>query len=363
MARPDTVYLYSMSIKGRGTDQNPANRYAASRSESVDDGWWQDETPQPSATRVLDEKVRTIITTNTSPDIPFDQSINPYRGCEHGCIYCYARPSHAYWDLSPGLDFETKIITKRTGPQLLEAALERRGYVCKPIAIGANTDPYQPVESSERITRGVLEVLQRHQHPFSLITKSALILRDLDIIAPMAEQGLCSVAVSVTTLDNALKRKLEPRTASPSARLRTIRALSDAGVPVTMMVAPVIPFINDREIEDILAAGREAGALSANYIFLRLPLEVAPLFESWLEAHFPDRAAHVMSLVRQSRDGRDYDPAFFERMRGNGRFAELISQRFRVAARRLGLESRGTDERFELDTSQFVQSHQQLALF
>lgn len=351
------------TLKGRGTGINPHNRYAATRNEPVDDGWWQETARSAPATRRIDERARTIVSTNTSPDIPFDQSINPYRGCEHGCIYCYARPTHAYWDLSPGLDFETRIITKRNGPDLLAQTLARPGYRCKPIAIGANTDPYQPIEATERITRGLLEVLQAHRHPFSLITKSAMVVRDLDILAPMAAEQLCSVAVSVTTLDNELKRRLEPRTASPAARLRTIEALSKAGIPVTMMVAPVIPMINDAEMEDMLAAGRNAGAVAANYIFLRLPLEVAPLFETWLADHYPDRAEHVMSLVRQSRAGKDYDATFFRRMRGDGEYAGIVAQRFRIAAKRLGLDQRDTDERFSLDTSQFRRCHQQLALF
>ncbi len=351
------------TLKGRGTARNPHNRFQPARSEAVDDGWWQELPPASVPTQVIEEQVRTIVTTNSSPDLSFDRSINPYRGCEHGCIYCYARPSHAYWDMSPGLDFETRIITKRNGPELLRQTLEKRDYRCEPIAIGANTDPYQPIEAKEQITRGVLEVLEQHRHPFSLITKSALVLRDLDILAPMAAERLCSVAVSVTTLDNNLKRKLEPRTASPAARLRTIETLANAGVPVTMMVAPVIPMINDAEIEEILEAGKNAGARAANYIFLRLPLEVAPLFRDWLDQHYPERADHVMSLVRQSRDGKNYDSQFFGRMRGSGQFAELIGQRFRIAARRHGLDRRDVDDRFRLDTTKFRQSFQQLGLF
>ncbi len=347
-------------IKGRGALSNPDNRFDSSRCEPVDDGWWREEQAPSPATELIPQTIRTIVSTNRSPDIPFDRSINPYRGCEHGCIYCYARPSHAYWDLSPGLDFETKIITKPGAADLLRKTLEQPRYVCRPISIGANTDPYQPVEGQVRATREILEVLQEFNHPFSLITKSALILRDLDILGDMGQRNLCSVAVSVTTLDNELKRRLEPRTASPRARLRVIETLAAAGVRVDLLVAPVIPAINDREIEAILAAGKDAGATAANYIFLRLPLEVSPLFREWLAEHYPERADHVMSLVQQSRGGRDNDPAFHSRMRARGPFAEVISRRFRVAARRLGLDR---DDRFGLDTSQFSRPTPQISLW
>ncbi|MCB1692091.1 MAG: PA0069 family radical SAM protein [Pseudomonadales bacterium] len=346
--------------KGRGALSNPANRFVSTRVEPASDGWWQDDAPRSIVTEVIEEKVRTIISTNQSPDIPFEQSINPYRGCEHGCIYCYARPSHAYWDMSPGLDFETRIIAKPGAAALLRKTLDHPKYVCKSINIGANTDPYQPLEAKRRTTREVLEVLRAFNHPFSIITKSALILRDIDILSEMAAKNLCSVAVSVTTLDNDLKRKLEPRTASPAARLRTISALSDAGVRVALMAAPIIPAINDSELEDILEAGKAAGARTANYIFLRLPLEIAPMFREWLSEHYPDRANHVMSLVQQSRGGKDYKPGFHTRMSAEGVFAELLRKRFRVAAKRLGLFS---DDRFELDTTQFRRSQHQMDLF
>lgn len=360
MKKPGDGIHDARALKGRGALSNPDNRFGQYRYESFVDGWWQDEVAPTRATEVVEENVRTIITSNTSPDIPFDQSINPYRGCEHGCIYCYARPSHAYWDMSPGLDFETRIITKPGAARLLRKTLGQPGYRCTPINIGANTDPYQPLEAKLKITRNILEVLQEFHHPFSIITKSSLIVRDMDILSDMATRRLCSVAVSVTTLDNELKRKLEPRTASPASRLRTIKALSDAGIHVTMLVAPVIPAINDHEIEDILAAGKVAGASAAHYVFLRLPLEISPMFQEWLEVHYPDRAGHVMSLVRQSRGGRDYQSKFHKRMSAEGAFAQLIGQRFRVAANRLGLKG---DRGFKLDTNQFKRVNHQLDLF
>ncbi|MEX0942489.1 MAG: PA0069 family radical SAM protein [Pseudomonadales bacterium] len=348
------------AIKGRGALTNPDNRFGRYRYENFHDGWWQADEPRSIATEIIEEQVKTIITTNKSPDIPFDQSINPYRGCEHGCIYCYARPTHAYWDMSPGLDFETRIIVKPGAAALLKKALSNPNYECKTITIGANTDPYQPLEARLGTTRELIEVLDEFNHPFSLITKSAMVLRDVDLIAEMSRRQLCSVAVSVTTLNNELKRKLEPRTASPAARLRTIKQLSDAGVPVTMMTAPIIPFINDHEIEDLLAAGKAAGAASANYIFLRLPLEISAMFREWLKEHFPDKAAHVMSLVQQSRSGNDYQSGFHTRMSGQGVFADIIKQRFRIAADRLGLATEG---RYRLDTSQFRRVNHQLDLF
>lgn len=346
--------------KGRGAQSNPDIRFYSQTTEGFDDGWWVQEVDTSLETVVLKEQARTIITTNRSPDIPFDQSINPYRGCEHGCIYCYARPSHAYWDLSPGLDFETKIITKPNAATLLEKALSEPKYVCKTINIGANTDPYQPLEAKIKTTRSILQVLQKFQQPFSLITKSALVLRDLDILSDMAGKNLCSVAVSVTTLDNDLKRKLEPRTASGAARLKTIKQLSEAGIPVALMVAPVIPMINDAELESIVEAGAAANAQSANMIFLRLPHEVSPLFREWLATHYPDRAEHVMSLVQQSRAGKDYQSDYFTRMAGQGIFADTIRQRFKLVTNKFGLKER---HRFQLDTSQFKRSFDQLSLF
>ncbi|MFP6805904.1 MAG: PA0069 family radical SAM protein [Pseudomonadales bacterium] len=348
--------------KGRGAVSNPDNRYAGYTNAVFDDGWDNiEEQPASVATVVLEENIKTIITSNQSPDIDFEFSINPYRGCEHGCIYCYARPSHAYWGLSPGLDFETKIISKPGAAKLLRKTITKAKYECSPICIGANTDPYQPLEAKLHTTREILEVLQEYRHPFSIITKSQLITRDLDILADMAANRLCSVAVSVTTLDDALKRKLEPRAASGKARINTIRKLSEAGIKVTMLVAPVIPFINDAEIETILEAGREAGAVSANYIFLRLPLEVADLFREWLVEHYPQKSDHVMSLVKQSRGGQDYQSGFGRRMVGEGVFAKMIGERFRIAKRKLGFVD---SDRFSLDTSQFIHERDnQLELF
>lgn len=347
-------------IKGRGAASNPDLRFSSQKSRPIDDGWWQDENPSDPKTEVLVDRGRTIISTNNSPDIAFDQSINPYRGCEHGCIYCYARPTHAYWDLSPGIDFETKIITKPNADVLLRQTLSKSSYQCKAINIGANTDPYQPLEAKLCTTKKLIEVLKEFRHPFSLITKSSLVLRDLDLLAEMAEANLCSVAVSVTTLDNALKVKLEPRTASGESRLKTIKTLSDAGIPVTLMVAPVIPFINDSEIETILKRGKAAGAVTANMIYLRLPYEVSPLFREWLNLHYPDKAEHVMSLVRQGRKGKDYDSSFYTRMSGEGVLAESIHQRFNIAARKLALPSK---HRFKLDCTQFRRGFDQLSLF
>ncbi|MFC6672134.1 PA0069 family radical SAM protein [Marinobacterium aestuariivivens] len=328
----------SKPLKGRGALSNPANRFAPTRSdlEPVDDG----EVPARIATVQIEERPKTIISRNQSPDVPFEQSINPYRGCEHGCIYCFARPSHAYWDLSPGLDFETHIICKEGAAERLEQELRAKHYRCRPITLGANTDPYQPLEQQRRITRELLEVLVRFRHPFSIITKGALITRDLDILAEMAQQQLCSVMISMTTLDPELKRTLEPRAAGPRTRLDAIHQLSAAGVPVGVLVAPLIPMINDRELESILEASAAAGARSAGFVFLRLPREVKDLFREWLDCHYPERAEHVMSLIRQSRNGRENDSRFGNRMRGEGVFAEMIAQRFRVALKRHGLQPR-----------------------
>ncbi|NVK41006.1 MAG: PA0069 family radical SAM protein [Oceanospirillaceae bacterium] len=328
----------SKPLKGRGALSNPANRFAprCSDIDPVEDG----ELPSRIDTRLIYERPKTIISRNQSPDVPFEQSVNPYRGCEHGCIYCYARPSHAYWDLSPGLDFETRIICKEGAAERLEQELRAKNYRCKPITLGANTDPYQPLEQQRNITGELLEVLARFRHPFSIITKGALVTRDLDILAEMARQQLCSVMISMTTLDPELKRTLEPRAAGPRTRLNAIRELTAAGVPVGVLVAPLIPMINDRELEAILEASAAAGARSAGYIFVRLPHEVKDLFREWLDAHYPDRAEHVMSLIRQSRNGQENDSRFGNRMRGEGLFAEMIAQRFRVALRRQGLQPR-----------------------
>ncbi|MEE4299701.1 MAG: PA0069 family radical SAM protein [Pseudomonadales bacterium] len=328
-------------LPGRGAVTNPEGRFAATRSVPVDDGWTRLEDEDASVvTEVRPERARTLITQNASPDIPFDRSINPYRGCEHGCIYCYARPAHAYVDLSPGLDFETRILFKADAERLLTQELAKPGYRCRPIAFGTNTDPYQPLERRLRVTRRLLELLSAHDHPVTITTRGAAILDDLELLADMARRDLVSVGVSLTTLDDDLKRILEPRTPSGTARLRTIRALREAGVPVGVMTAPIIPAINDAELESLLEAAAEAGAERANWILLRLPNEVAALFRAWLAEHYPDRAAHVLSLVRQSRGGRLNDPRFGSRMRGDGAFASLIAQRFQIAVRRLGLSDR-----------------------
>lgn len=345
--------------RGRGTADNPDNRYAPTRCEAFDDGWHQ-EVPPSRATEVRQELAKSVITRNRSPDVGFDRSLNPYRGCEHGCIYCFARPSHAYWDLSPGLDFETRLIAKTNLAERLEEQLSRPGYLPAPIALGVNTDAYQPIEREQRLTRQALEILLRYRHPVHLITKSALILRDLDLLEQLAAQNLVSVAISLTTLDNELKRIMEPRAASPAARLRCLRELHAVGVPVSVLCAPMIPMVNDAELEQLLKAARDAGAQSAGYVLLRLPLEIAELFEDWLRAHFPQRAEHVMSLVRQCRGGANYDSRFGLRMRGEGPFADLLARRFQVACKRLGLnrlELRG------LDCQRFAPPGAQLALW
>ena len=350
------------SFKGHAALSNPPGRFDKQRLESIDDGWFVDESPESIPTTLEPDRAREVITTNDSPDIGFDQSINPYRGCATACVYCYARPSHAYLGLSPGLDFETRLFYKDNAAAVLEKQLAKPGYVCKTIMLGANTDPYQPVERRMKITRSILEVLLRTQHPVSLITKHALVLRDLDLIEPLARQGLASVAVSVTTLDNELKRTLEPQAAAPLARLRTLKELNAAGVPTMVMVAPVIPAVNDAEIEAILEACAAAGVRHAAYVLLRLPYELKELFREWLEKHYPQRAAHVMSLIRDMRGGRDNDPSFGTRMRGTGPYAELLRRRFHVACRRLGLNS---TPRAALHTNRFirpVQSGPQLNL-
>jgi DNA repair photolyase len=322
------------------------------RAEIVDDGWGTiDEPLPPLETVVMPEPARTIISRNDSPDLDFSQSINPYRGCEHGCIYCYARPSHAYLNLSPGLDFETRLFYKADAAALLERELAAPGYRCTPITIGANTDPYQPIERDYRVTRSVIEVLVRCRHPFSIITKSALIERDLDLLAPAARERLVQVFVSITTLSNELKRTLEPRTASPAARLRVIRNLTEAGIPVGVMVAPVIPVLTDSELESILAAAAEAGAKSAGYVLLRLPHEVKDLFREWLEVHEPLKAKHVLSRLHAMRGGRDYDSRWGVRQRGEGEYARLLKKRFELACERHGLNR---ERRIEHDCTSFT---------
>ena len=343
-----------MPTKGRGTVWAIEHRYARQTGESYDDGWGTldqqaaEERLGPETT-VIEERVKSIVSKNDSPDLDFDLSINPYRGCEHGCIYCFARPTHSYLGMSPGLDFETRIIAKVNAAERLRATFASRAYVASPINIGSATDAYQPVERKLRITRSVVEVMAECAHPFSLVTKSSGVERDLDLVAPMAERGLVAVYVSVTSLDPALARILEPRAAAPHRRIRTIETLARAGVPVGVSVSPIIPFVNEPEIERILEAAAAAGASAAFGIVLRLPWEVNPLFHRWLDQHFPDRAARVMARVRDMRGGKDYDSSFGTRMRGEGVWAELIAQRLAKARRRFGLDR----ERRALDLSQF----------
>jgi DNA repair photolyase len=330
---------HPVQARGRGAVSNASGRYEALASEAFDDGWEGDaEAAPPLRTTLTAEKARAIITRNDSADIGFERSINPYRGCEHGCIYCYARPAHAYMGLSPGLDFESRLFFKPDAAALLTRELMKPAYLPKFIHIGGNTDPYQPVERRLRVTRGVLEVLQRFSHPFSIITKSALIVRDADILGPMGAAGLARASVSVTSLDRALARVMEPRAATPGRRLDAVAALTGAGCPVNVMFAPVIPGLNDHELEAVLEKAAGAGAVSAGYVVLRLPLEIKDLFREWLQDKVPDRAARVMSLVRQMRNGRDYDPAWGKRMKGEGPIAEMIAKRFALARRRFGLD-------------------------
>jgi DNA repair photolyase len=336
--------------RGRGAVTNPAARYEPVRTEAFDDGWTPDDEPPPIQTQVTIEKPRTIITRNDSPDISFDRSINAYRGCEHGCVYCFARPTHAYQGLSPGLDFETKLFAKPNAAELLEKELSATGYEAKTMAIGTNTDPYQPIEKRFRITRSVLEVLARTNHPVGIVTKSGLVTRDIDILAPMAERGLAKVAISVTTLDPKLARTMEPRAATPKKRLETIRQLVHAGIPVSVLVAPIIPAVNDPEIEDILQAVEAAGAREAGYVLLRLPHELKEIVRDWLSENYPDKVKHVFSLVQDTRDGKAYDSSWGKRMTGAGPYAWLIGRRFEAACARLGLNKR----RDRLRTDLFV---------
>lgn len=327
----------SASLKSRGTPHNPPNRYHSEYGEQLDDGWPGDgEAPPDPRTRLQVETSRRVITRNRSPDVPFDRSVNPYRGCEHGCIYCYARPSHAWMDLSPGLDFETRLFCKPQAPELLRQELARPGYRPAPLALGSNTDAWQPVERKQRITRRLLEVLSECSHPLCMVTKSALVERDIDILSGMAHRGLVRCAVSLTTLDRSLARVMEPRAAPPGRRLKIIGRLAAAGIPVTVLVAPVIPVLTDSELEALLEAAREAGATSARMVMLRLPREVAGLFERWLREHFPRRADHVMNRIRDIHGGGTADSRFGRRMTGSGVFAELVAQRFRRTVRRLG---------------------------
>lgn len=336
--RPDA--LADTLRRGRGAQTNETGRFERITREAYDeDLLWDEETPRPLPTEVTVERARSIITRNDSPDIGFDLSINPYRGCEHGCFYCFARPSHAYQGLSAGLDFETKLFAKTNAAELLERELSAKGYEPKPIALGANTDPYQPVERRYRITRGILEVLARRAHPVGIVTKSALVTRDVDILGPMAERGLAKVAISLTTLDPKLARRMEPRAATPSRRLEAIKRLTDEGIPVTVLVAPIIPAINDHEIERILEAAHAAGARQAGYVLLRLPHELKGLARDWLIENAPDRAERVLSLVRDTRGGKDYQAAWGERQTGTGAYAWMIGRRFEAATKRIGLNA------------------------
>jgi DNA repair photolyase len=338
-------------FKGRGAVSNPAVRFDSLSLEQTHDGWYEEEAAEHLSETVLPDRARSIITTNDSPDVGFDQSINPYRGCSHGCVYCFARPTHAYLGLSAGLDFETKLFYKADAARLLELELSKPRYVCKPIALGINTDGYQPLEKRLLVTRSILTVLARCRHPVSIVTKSALVLRDMDLLTDLAQHQLVSVTISLTSLTNDIKRTLEPRTASPQARLRVIQQLAQAGIPVGVLLAPVIPAITDHEMEDILVAAKEAGATRAGYVLLRLPHEVKILFREWLAEHYPDRAKHVMSLINQTRGGKDYDSKFGQRMRGTGPYAELLRTRFELARRKCGFEP--SSRRHELSTDLF----------
>jgi DNA repair photolyase len=336
--------------RGRSAGINPSGRFEPVSRHVFDDGWNSLEELPPFKTEVQVEKPRTIITRNESPDISFDRSINPYRGCEHGCVYCFARPTHSFMGLSPGLDFESKLFAKPDAARLLDKELSKDGYQPRTIAIGTNTDPYQPIEKQYRIMREILEVLEARGHPVGIVTKSALVTRDIDILSRMAERGLAKVALSVTTLDRMLARTMEPRASTPTKRLEAIRQLSDAGIPASVMVAPIIPGLTDQEMERILDSARAAGAREAGYVVLRLPLEVSPIFKDWLLRHYPDRYRHVMSLIRSMRDGKDYDSEWGKRMKGAGPYAWQIGRRFEITAKRLGLNA----ERRTLRTDQFV---------
>ena len=346
--------------KGRGATLNPANRYADTASETVDDGWGSLDEPLPKPATTLSVDVsRTVISYNDSPDVGFDRSINPYRGCEHGCAYCFARPTHAWLGLSPGLDFETRLFYKPDAAEQLRRELAAPAYRCAPVAVGINTDAYQPCERKLGLTRAILEVLVQTQHPFSIVTKSALIERDIDLIGKAAANRQATVCVSITTLDAALARCLEPRASTPARRLETIRALSGAGIPVTVLVAPLIPVLTDHELETLLERARDCGARAAGYILLRLPHELKVMFRDWLETHVPLRAEHVMNRLRDCRGGRDYDARFGARMRGTGLYADLLRKRFRLAESRFGFM-----EIPDLDSTQFrAPADGQLRLF
>ncbi len=344
------VRVQERRARGRGSMLNPSGRFEAFSRTDLDDGWQTVDDLPAFKTEVQIERARTIITKNTSPDISFDQSINPYRGCEHGCVYCFARPTHAYSGLSAGLDFESRLFAKPDAAKLLEKEITKPGYEVKPIAIGTNTDPYQPIERKWLIMRSILEVLEKHNHPVGIVTKSSLVVRDMEILARMAEKGLAKVAMSVTTLDRTLSRSMEPRCPTPSKRLEAIKHLSDAGIPTSVMIAPIIPGLNDHEIERILDAVHGMGAREAGYVLLRLPLEVAPIFKEWLLRHYPERYRHVMSLIRSMRGGKDYDSDWNKRMRGKGPYAWQISRRIEMACKRLEMNT----SRLQLRSDLFV---------
>ena len=340
-------------IKGRGAASNPVGRFEPQRSTREDDGWYReddDAVPRP-ATQVSIERARRILSRNDSPDIPFNQSINPYRGCEHGCNYCYARPSHAYLNLSPGLDFETRLFAKTNAAELLRAELAKPRYRCEPVNLGANTDPYQPIEKTYRLTRQVLEVLAECHHPLTIVTKNALVERDLDLLAPMAERVLAQVFISVGLLDNRLASTLEPRASAPHRRLQALGKLAAAGVPTGVLVAPIIPAVTDKDIEQIIERAAGLGVKAAGYTVLRLPHELKQVFREWLALHLPERAEHVMNLLQSMRGGRDNDPNFGSRMRGEGAYADMLAQRFKLACRKHGLVR---TRQLPLDSSQFV---------
>jgi DNA repair photolyase len=351
--------------RGRGAASNETGRFEPTKREEFDDGWGVDETLAPFKTEVIHERARTIIARNESPDISFDRSINPYRGCEHGCVYCFARPTHAYLGLSPGLDFESKLFVKDGAAALLERELAAPNYRARTIALGSNTDPYQPIERQYRVTRSILEVLARYDHPVGIVTKSNLVLRDLDILAPMAAKGLVKVYVSVTTLDKEIARKMEPRAPIPGRRIEAIERLAQAGVPVGVMVAPIVPAVNDSEIETILTRAHSAGAREAGYVMLRLPLELRDIFREWLLVHYPDRLRHSLSLVQSTRDGKDYDSQWGKRMAGSGPYAWMIGRRFEIATARLGYSETPTRLRCDLfhQPDGEAKSPKQLSLF
>jgi DNA repair photolyase len=356
------VAIETKRRRGRGAQSHASGRFEAEARVAFDDGWQSLEDLPPFKTTVSLDTSRKVIARNDSPDIGFDRSINPYRGCEHGCVYCFARPTHAFLGLSPGLDFESKLLIKPDAPELLEKELAASGYEPRMIAIGTNTDPYQPIEREHKIMRGILEVLERAGHPVGIVTKSALVTRDIDILARMAKRNLAKVAISVTTLDPKLARTMEPRASTPPKRLEALKQLSAAGIPATVMVAPVIPALNDSEIERILDAAAHAGVKEASYVLLRLPLEVRDLFREWLMANYPDRYRHVFTLIRDMRGGRDYDSQWGTRMKGTGPMAWMIGRRFEIACEKLGLNKR----RSKLTTDHFVKpkrNGQQLSLF